>query len=339
MHAVFAAFHSGNNNAPVRSLAELRAQAFLRALICSVVALLDVHLYLFLSPSGTHATFTKHLLHPRIHLPPTLGSTVARVLQAQRYQVFLSLLRSPAGANISKLVVVDASDVVFQADPFPHIQHGLYTAEERPAYPLGDHAVNALWVRELFGDGGLHAIAHQRVMCSGVTMGTRAAMDAYLATMASEISARIGGPRVELLRASLEGLRRKHGRERTRGFDQGVHNVVVRGQLRGVATVMAAFDGLLWHGNEMRCGTDAVVVNGSLRIRAGAAVRRPRPSSSRSPAIVHQYGRLSGDCRQRTRLALTCRGTSDAQPPYCALCSRAWPYWLGDVTNRWKAAL
>ena len=55
------------------------------------MALLDVHLYLFLSPSGTHATFTKHLLHPRIHLPLDAGQHGA--LQAQRYQVFLSLLR------------------------------------------------------------------------------------------------------------------------------------------------------------------------------------------------------------------------------------------------------
>ena len=119
--------------------------------------------------------------------------------------------------------------------------------------------------------------------------------------MASEISARIGGPRVELLR-SLERLRRKHGRERTRGFDQGVHNVVVRGQDVVSPPSWLPSTSLLWHGNEMRCGTDAVVVNGSLRIRAGAAVRArgPRHLTAASRLALTFVASTSPQARRET---------------------------------------
>ena len=324
--AIFATFSGGSANAPKRSISQLRGQAYLRSFICSSLALDDVHLYLFLAPKPTYKLLSEHLgAFPRLHLLPMTGGSGGPRLQHARYTEYLALIRGPA-ANVTKLVLADASDVIFQADPFPLITHGLYTAEESASYTLGSHRANAMWVSELFGEATLSALADGHVLCSGLTMGTVSAISAYLELMAAETSQRLTPPR-------LNELRQRHGRDICRGLDQGIHNVLVRSKLSRLATVLPSGRSVIFHGNEMRCGVD-VALNGS-RL---AYVHGEVPL-----AIAHQFGRIKGACQRVVRRVLTCRavdagGESRRVPSFCRSCAARWPTWLGDDADSWRSS-
>ena len=342
--AVLAAFSGGSVNSPKRSRAQLRAQAFLRAFICSVVALGDVHLYLFLSPAPTLNLFAQHLgSHPRVHLLP-ISSGVR--LQQARYTTYLSLLRRRP--NITHAVLADASDVVFQSDPLSVVgKRGLYTAEESAGYTLGSHAINAMWVRELYGAAQLAELRSRHVICSGVTMGDTDSVIGYL-----ELMMREGAER--LTAARLDELRRKHGRDLCRGLDQGIHNVVMRTRL--AATVLPS-TGPVFHGNGRRCGTEVALDNRSHKLvyRPSAPVGAvtgaggdghggPAGATAAPLVVAHQYGRVlppaeqpGSLCQRSVRRVLTCRH-GWRQPAYCRRCSELWPAWLGDTANTWQTS-
>ena len=324
-HVVLAAFSGGSTTSPKRTRAQLRTQSYLRAFICSVLSIKDAHLFLFLSPPPTLSLLSIHLQrHPRVHLLPPTGNSGGARLQHGRYLDYLSLLRR-LGPNASKVVLSDASDVVFQSSPFPLIQRGLYTAEESNGYTLGSHPANAMWVRELYGADKLRQVGHLPVLCSGLTMGTAPAILAYLEKMAAEGSQRLTPVR-------LVELRRKHGRDLCRGFDQGMHNMLIRTRMQEATTILPGAAGPILNGNEMSCGRD-VALNGS-RLAHGRGTRS-------TVAVAHQYGRIRGECQQRVRRVLTCRGDNvpSEQPAYCQECSRTWPDWLGDASNPWRSSL
>ena len=349
-NVVFAAFSGGASNAPKRSAAQLRAQAYLRSFICSIVALEEAHLFLFLSPTPTYEFLKAHLgSHSRIHVLPATSQSGGVRLQHARYLEYLQLLRGGRVANASKVVLADASDVVFQSDPFELIKEDrLYTAEEAASYTVGSHVANAMWVRETFGEGTLQRLAQQRVVCSGLTMGSAAAVGNYLKHMVAESATRLGVAR-------LDELKRKHGRDLCRGLDQGLHNVLVRTRLAPTTTVLPSRRSALFHGNEMHCDAD-VVLNGSRLSYAPTvdAAAAPPPI-----AIAHQFGRIRGGCQRAVRRALTCReeapaaraaatGQSSAaaasaaawgrRPSYCAVCAQLWPQWLGDSADSWRTS-
>ena len=330
-HVIFAAFSGGSTNAPKRSRAQLRAQAYLRSFICSVVALDDtVHLFLYISPLPTLDFLSTHLAHhPRVHLLPAARSSGAR-LQHARFSDFLALLRAGApAANATKVVLTDATDVVFQADPFHLIDHGLYTAEESARYTLGSHASNAMWVRETYGEAILRSLSDSRVVCSGVTMGTTEAIISYLELMVAESAGRLGSAR-------LNELRKKHGRDLCRGLDQGLHNVLVRTRLQATASVLPSGRSAVFHGNAMSCGED-VMMNHTQLVYVTHGLHVPI-------VVAHQFGRIRGQCQRHVRRMLTCRAdltdasgsASSVMPQYCDVCSRTWPQWLGDSTNSWR---
>ena len=367
-HVVLAAFNGGSTNAPRRSRAQLRSQSYLRAFVCSVVANTDAHLYLFVSPLPAFELFAASLGgHPRVHVMRASSASAGTRLQQQRYRSYLDLLRRLAH-NASKVVLADASDVVFQHDPFPYVRRGLYTAEESGAYTLGSHPINSMWVSELYGDSTLRSLRGHRVVCSGLTMGTADAVARYLERMVSEGAERLGAAR-------LKELQRKHGRDRCRGLDQGIHNALVRGPLRDGVTVMpsaatsdaneggagerggaaggaagggggggaadgaptALLDGAppLFHGNEMRCAADVALADVDNASELVYAPSRRRPSArSRPIAVAHQYGRLRGACQRSVRRALTCRPAAAHHPAPPPAGSRL-PTYCGACAERW----
>lgn len=395
--AVFAAYHRGLDDFPAATLGEIQQQMFLRAFICSVISLPRVHLYLFVSPPATRTLFLLHFgagapyFHPRFHLPrvPAHGSDTGTV-QLQRYKTFLEFLRSGEDSTnhersqvqrITKLVLCDTLDVVFQSDPFPFIIKGLYTAEELPTHVMGQkehvvNSVNAIWVRELYGQQVLDTMADHYVVCSGVTMGTRAHVEGYLEAMSGEIQERMGS-NYDQLHSKLLELGRKVGYEKSRGFDQGVHNVLVRGRLRANTTVYDGWHGLMLHGNDLWCNHVAAA-NGALQLFPPKSNKRdlkrgiqpktapckvhshgpykgtlaaPSAATSSSsvssstpsacdhmplPVILHQYGRVHGACRPLVRQVLSCRSTTHMLPMYCDYCQLHWPSWFGDPTRSWN---
>jgi hypothetical protein len=334
MRAVFASFSGGSTNSPRRSRAQLQSQAYLRAFICSILALSeDVHLFLFVSPAPTQKLLNAHLSScARVHVLSSTAASGGSRLQHGRYLNYLALLDQLEG-NLSKVVLSDASDVVLQSDPFSLVQDGLYTAEEAPRYTLGTHRANTLWVRELYGAEQLRALAEHRVVCSGFTAGTVASTRQYLQAMVNESRARLGSQQ-------LSRLRHKHGRDLSRGFDQGIHNVLVRTRLRPITTIQRSGawpPPPIFHGNDRRCGEDVRMERNGSRL-AYASSMLPLP-----PIVVaHQFGRVRGSCQHNVRRALTCREPRSREawqlPAYCRICERMWPAWLGDSSNSWRVS-
>ena len=341
----------------------LRSSPFFRAFVCSFLSnVVSARLFLFAHPADTAALLREHLaIHPRItvvHLGQgTTGCSddsstkLCKVdLQTSRYSSYQAQLQRllAHGTSPAHVALVDASDVVFQADPFSRMRRAeangaptmpptVYFTEESRDYTLGQQASNALWVRELFGDAMLQRHEASPVLCSGFTMGHVQPILGYLAAMVDE------GTR---LRASgkVDAMRQRHGHDRSRGFDQGIHNVLARegwlgsgggGQSSngsGVSGAVAAaslklLDGPVLHGNGARAGRHFVYSRGvlhQLRLERGRGRLHEEAAHGEAFAVVHQYGKMRPKYLQaKLRFRLTCRhvGSSDGVPRHC--CSRA----------------
>jgi hypothetical protein len=164
-------------SAPARVL---QLSPFFRAFVCSFVTNVpSAHLFLFTHPPATTELLSAHLnSHPRIRVLSLTAD--ASSLQYARYSSYLELLRSARthGAPIpNRVALVDATDVVFQADVFQSVfaraavEKSIYFSEESRDYNLGQQYSNALWVRELYGEAALQQIRGQPVLCSGFTIG------------------------------------------------------------------------------------------------------------------------------------------------------------------------
>ena len=85
--------------------------------------------------------------------------------------------------------------MIFQANPFGFLGADInrpvvHFHEEIADYILGQHPVNSLWVRDLYGAAVHDAVKDHHVSCSGFTLGSRSGMEVYLRTMADEIAGR-----------------------------------------------------------------------------------------------------------------------------------------------------
>ena len=123
-----------------------------------------------------------------------------------------------------------------------------YVTEETRDYTLGRQASNALWVKELYGDDTLSKLSKHPVLCSGYTMGHASPIRDYLRTMDAEVTRLKAGGQVDR-------LMQRAGHSMGRGFDQGVHNALVRfGWLANSTTVRVLLlsDGPVLHGNGAR---------------------------------------------------------------------------------------
>lgn len=223
-----------------------------------------------------------------------------------------------------RVAMVDATDVIFQADPFvsfskaeSHGEHSsIYFTEESRDYNLGLQQSNALWVRELYGRSVLSRLQAFPVLCSGFTMGHAASVDHYLSLMREQ---------VQLLerKGLVERLRKRVGRDLSRGFDQGVHNVLARlGQLTANGANLTLhelqlLDGPVLHGNGARLGRHFALDKTLLRPPRHKQVQRLHKDTAQAPsfAVVHQYGKMRPKSMQsRLRRALTCREQLSTTP-------------------------
>lgn len=331
----------------------LESTPFFRAFICSFVAnARSARLYLFTHPPETTALLSAHLLHPRITILRL--EMDATSFQQSRYASYLNHLRSLAAASPARIALVDATDVVFQADPFDYFaaaesrgeRQSLYFTEESRDYTLGQQSSNSLWVRELYGAAELAKLQAEPVLCSGFTMGHAGPLSRYLRAMREEGAA--------LQRAGkIESLARRFGRDQSRGFDQGIHNVLTRsarlhggGESHPASNVtergLRLLDGPVLHGNGARAGRHFLFEHSvlwtprrlAMRGRGGGrgGGRDGGRDGGRSAAfaVAHQYGKMRPKSLQaRMRRELTCREAA-AAPRFCsaaALCAN--PNWLG----------
>jgi len=190
------------------------------------------------SPDATHH-LTLPLYHPYVPPLQRLGSTrltplyppilqtlagVARdrlAAQARlaapisipyvaRFLRFFRFLAS-SGQRYANVMLTDVRDVFFQGDPFDFDMCGTvncFLEDERQT--LGRQRHNRDWLLTAYGEETVRSLGDKPISCSGVTVGPREPLLAYLRVMT-------GG----LLRLTHQSV----------GIDQGVHNYVIHNNL------------------------------------------------------------------------------------------------------------
>jgi hypothetical protein len=180
-------------------------------------------------------------------------------LQFARYIRYGELLRD-ALEPYERVMFSDVGDVLFQADPFVGLPAGellLFLEDERTT--IGASPANALWIEQLYGAAVLDRHRSKSISCSGTTIGSHAAICDYLERMLWE-----GRPEL----ASRMG--------RYRGYDQGIHNVLLHSGALSNAVVVRNGD-VVWTLHNVPDAEIATDADGFHTI------------DGRRPAVVHQY--------------------------------------------------
>lgn len=218
-------------------------------------------LNLGLKLSGISTSCLKAMLKPRT--PPSAATLAVApyFLHAalSRYFFALDYLRQNH-ARIGHVLLADARDIFFQADPFKAVDSAVVSGVEDVR--VKDEPFNALWLYRAYDDiQMLRAIAEQQVICSGVTVGPLDEMISYLGAFVCECMNRLD--RLAWLPS----------------FDQAIHNFLFRKSDAFRKRLVGNQDG--WIMNLATASSDSFVLNShGVHTTVGA-----------TPAIIHQYDR------------------------------------------------
>ena len=93
-------------------------------------------------------------------------------------------------APSSRLFLLDAQDLMFQENPFPHlpgtIKKKLVIFEESNLKSIGDDPSNRLWLREGHERKYLHKLGRRPVVCAGTIAGGQAAIETFCRAMVNQ---------------------------------------------------------------------------------------------------------------------------------------------------------
>lgn len=127
---------------------------------------------------------------------------------AWRYFLYRDLLRG--NPDFGRVLLTDVRDVVFQSDPMAHAwPHGFCAMLEDPSATVGSCPHTSRWVRGHLGEAALADLAAFPLSCSGVSLAPAPLMLAYLERLCDRLLPFTPGPNMA-------------------GYDQGVHNLVLR---------------------------------------------------------------------------------------------------------------
>lgn len=177
---------------------------------------------------------------------------------AWRYFLYRDVLRATPDCGL--VLLTDVRDVVFQADPFSFDwPEGFCAMLEDPSATVGSCAHTSRWVRGHLGEAALADLAGFPLSCSGVSLAPARLMRAYLERLCARLLPFTPGPRMA-------------------GYDQGVHNLVLRRDPPGPVHFLGNDGPVLTLGSKP--DDPAVDADGLVRNDAG------------QPAVlVHQYDR------------------------------------------------
>jgi hypothetical protein len=189
-------------------------------------------------------------------LTATYDVILARYFWASHY------LRNTDINKYDYIMLSDCRDVVIQSDPFEKI-NGNYFISGAEEKRIEECTINQNWIYETYGADVLRNIKGEWIICSGVSIGSRSLLVAYVSAMANELK-RMDGKLV--------------GRV---GGDQAIHNYIIRTKaLNFEVQTTKSVDGIIatLHHYDEKCiginGNNIVIENGVI------------------PSVVHQYDRF-----------------------------------------------
>ena len=170
-------------------------------------------------------------------------------------------LLDPTLEEYKDVMLCDSRDVLIQKDPFNEIKGQLTSGEE--INTVGDCQINRAWIQKAYGEKILSQLESRKIICAGVTIGSRENILKYLDIFCAESLA----------------LARRHSTCYLPNLDQAIHNKILR-LSRELNPVLTKANGHIatvgWH-KESDISID---VNRKQAVIDGS-----------NPAIIHQYDR------------------------------------------------
>jgi hypothetical protein len=114
------------------------------------------------------------------------------------------------GRKYGSVLLADVKDVVFQDNPFLKPLSKLQVAIENTQLTLATEPCNERWIKIIYSESMLNEIGHENISCSGTTMGDNKSIQLYLLKMIEETARQTN---------TIAG---------SFGFDQGIHNYLLR---------------------------------------------------------------------------------------------------------------
>ncbi len=180
------------------------------------------------------------------------------------YQAFLA----EHGNRYRHILLTDVRDVFFQHNPFDiSMPSPLNCFLEDKRTSIGTSSLNTAWVAAGYGKKTLKMLRDKAISCSGVTLGTSNAIQAYTAQMTQELMA-VHRRTPNLLYVII-------------GLDQGVHNVLLYSHLLDATHLFSNEDGPVLTMGYMQEYEFVYSEQGELCNAAGKAAH-----------ILHQYDRF-----------------------------------------------
>jgi hypothetical protein len=180
----------------------------------------------------------------------------------RRYLLYLQYLREQGG-HFDRVMLADAKDIFFQADPFSwNPQPGVHFLLEEAHVRIGHCRLHRLWMGCQFGPDYVERHAEETVTCSGTTFGDTASILEYLARMVATTM-------------------RARNLAKIYGGDQGIHNFLLQEKLlpRSIVHPNRQAPGLtlgVMRWDQLQLNSDGLVVD-----ETGAPV-----------PVLHQYDRI-----------------------------------------------
>jgi hypothetical protein len=202
---------------------------------------------------GTTTASTKNINYEGTRVEPLEDPRPQRTLANIRYEIYWIMASNYSPQ--SWLLLIDARDTIFQANPFEHVPRqtggGRLTAaagagrgnsgilyffgENMQATRIGKSKANNKWIRTAYGDEVGNALSSRPIICSGASMGEQVAVEQYLRAMVSEAD-----ETGTVLMGSDQGFHNRLYYSRKLLNCNAIHDIVVFDQGTGIVNNMGA---------------------------------------------------------------------------------------------------
>lgn len=176
-----------------------------------------------------------------------------------RYRLYREYLRTH-DESFERILLTDVRDVLFQSDPFAFAwSPGINATLEAPGMTIGRCPHNSHWVENHLGPQALDFLRDEPISCSGTTVADQETLLEYLDAMIEQSTGFSPGNNMA-------------------GFDQAIHNILIRKEFDSKTTFHDNAGPILtlgYHPGEPECDASGLVLN----------------ASGKPAVIVHQYDR------------------------------------------------